>query len=394
MNIVGLISGTSADGIDAALCEITGAPPHVQARIRHAITYPYPEGFQQRVLDACLPEHGHVDVLCQLNADLGEQFALAVRHVVEAAGLSLPDIDLIGSHGQNVWHMVQPDGQVSATLQLTEAAVIAERTGITTISNFRPRDVAAGGQGAPLTSYADWLLLRHPAQWRAVQNLGGIGNVTFLPPLTVSDRAPLAFDTGPSNALIDVATHRLTDGAQAYDRDGALAAQGRVDEVWLASMLEHPYFKRQPPKTTGRELFGPVMGTALVDEGRAHGLDTTDILATLTALSAASIADAYRRFAPAPVSDVILGGGGTRNPVLVRMLRERLHPVPVKTHEDLGLDSDNKEALVFALLAHETWHARPGTHPALTGARHATVLGQITPGDNYAELVRQTWCRP
>lgn len=394
MNIVGLISGTSADGIDAALCEIAGAPPNLQARIRHAITVPYPDGFQQRVLDACLPEHGRVDVLCQLNVDLGEQFARAVQRVVAAAGLSLPEIDLVGSHGQNVWHMVQPDGQVSATLQLTEASVIAERTGITTISNFRPRDVAAGGQGAPLTSYADWLLLRHPTEWRAVQNLGGIGNVTFLPPLSEPDRDPLAFDTGPSNALMDVATYRLTAGAQAYDRDGALAAQGTVDDAWLETLLAHPYFERQPPKTTGRELFGPVMGAALVDDGHARGLAAPDILATLAALSAASIADAYRRFAPAPVRDVVLGGGGTRNPVLVRMLRERLHPVPVLTHEDLGLDSDNKEALVFALLAHETWHARPGTHPALTGARHASILGQITPGSNYAELVRQTWCRP
>lgn len=391
MLIVGLMSGTSADGIDAALCEITGAPPQVQARIIKGITHPYPEGFQQRILDACLPDRSRVDTLCQLNADLAEHFAQAALHVIAEAGLTGTGVDLIGSHGQTVWHQVQPDGRVSATLQIAEAAVIAERTGITTVSNFRPRDVAAGGQGAPLTGYADWLLLRHTAHWRAVQNIGGMGNVTFLPPLIDSSRMPLAFDTGPGNALIDAVATVITGGAQRYDRDGLLAAQGRVDLSWLHALLDHPYYRRLPPKTTGRELFGAAMGESLVHEGRARGLDDASIVATLTALTAASIAEAYRRFAPAPVDEAILGGGGARNPVLVAMLRERLHPARVMTHEDIGLDSDNKEALVFALLAYETWHARPGTHPALTGARHAAILGQITPGQNYAALIRQTW---
>lgn len=392
MIIVGLISGTSADGIDAALCEITGVPPDIHAHIRCAITDPYPAGFQQRILNACLPEKSRVDELCQLNFDLGELFALAAQHVIEKAGLALADVDLIASHGQNVWHMVRPDGRVSATLQITEAAVIAERTGITTVSNFRTRDVAAGGQGAPLASYLDWLLLRHPTHWRAAQNLGGIGNVTFLPPLADPDHPPLAFDTGPGNALIDVVVTLLTNGAQTYDRNGMLAAQGRVDEEWLAALLAHPYFERHPPKTTGRETFGAIMGEELLREGFARGLDGPSIVATLTALTAASVADAYRRFCPAPIAEVILAGGGARNPILVQMLRERLHPIPVLISEDIGLDSDNKEALLFALLAYETWHARPGTHPALTGARHGSVLGHITPGQNYVDLIRRTWC--
>ena len=392
MIIVGLISGTSADGIDAAVCEISGAPPHLYARIRHAITYPYPDGFQRRIHRACQPEHSPVDALCQLNADLGEHFAAAAQRAIVAAGLTGAEVDLIGSHGQTVWHMVQPDGRVSSTLQIGEAAIIAERTGITTVSNFRPRDVAAGGQGAPLTGYLDWLLLRHPDHWRAVQNLGGIANVTFLPPLSDPDSDPLAFDSGPSNALIDGAMVTLTGGAQSYDRDGALASQGRVDEAWLRALLTHPYYTRRPPKTTGRELFGLEMAAELVNEGHVRGLDDAGIVATLTALTAESIADAYRRFAPAPVGEIILGGGGARNPALVAMLRERFDPAPVRTHEDIGLDSDNKEALVFATLAHETWHARPGAHPALTGASHGAVLGQITPGANYADLLRRTWC--
>jgi anhydro-N-acetylmuramic acid kinase len=392
MLIVGLISGTSADGIDAALCEISGAPPRLQARIVHAITHPYPDGFQQRIHNTCLPELSRVDDICQLNAELGEHFAQAVQHVIADAGRSPADVDLIGSHGQTVWHMVQPDGRVTSTLQLTEAAVIAERTAITTVCNFRPRDIAAGGQGAPLTSYADWVLLRHPDHWRAVQNLGGIGNVTFLPPLSDTTSDPLALDTGPSNALIDSAVILITSGRQGYDRDGLLAARGTVDEDWLRALLTHPYYQRQPPKTTGRELFGPPMAAELFAQGRARGLDDSSILATLTALTAASIADAYQHFAPAPVAEVIAGGGGTRNPTLMTMLRQRLDPVPVRTHEDIGLDSDNKEALVFALLAHETWHARPGNHPALTGADHPVVMGQIVPGANYADLIRRTWC--
>jgi anhydro-N-acetylmuramic acid kinase len=392
MIIVGLISGTSADGIDAAVCEITGAPPSLRARIRHAITYPYPDGLQRRIHRACQPEHSPVDALCELNADLGAHFAAAALRAIDGAGLTAADVDLIGSHGQTVWHMVQPDGRVSSTLQIGEAAVIAERTGITTVSSFRTRDVAAGGQGAPLTSYLDWLLLRHPDHWRAVQNLGGIANVTFLPPLSDADSDPLAFDSGPSNALIDGAMVTLTGGAQSFDRDGALAAQGRVDEAWLQVLMAHPYYERKPPKTTGRELFGLEMAEELVSDGRGRGLDDASIVATLTALTAESIADAYRRFAPAPMGEIILGGGGARNPALVAILRARFDPVPVRTHEDIGLDSDNKEALVFATLAHETWHARPGAHPALTGASHGAVLGQITPGANYAVLLRRTWC--
>lgn len=390
--IVGLMSGTSADAIDAALCEIEGTPPSLKTRIVHAVTHPYPDGFQARILDACLPEKSHVDTLCQLNFDMGELFAAAANRVIQEAGLSPDEVDFIGSHGQTVWHMVQPSGSVSATLQITEASIIAERTGITTISNFRSRDIAAGGQGAPLTGYADWLLLRHPQHWRAIQNIGGMGNVTFLPPLSDETHPPLAFDTGPGNALIDGAITILTEGKQIYDQDGQMAARGRIDEDWLQTLVLHPYYESRPPKTTGRELFGSLMARELVTEGRARGLDDSSIMATITGLTAASIADAYTRFAPAPIQEVILGGGGARNPALVGLLGSLLPAARILTHEDVGLDSDNKEALVFALLAHETWHGRTGNLPALTGAQHPVVLGQITPGKNYANLIRRTWC--
>jgi len=390
MIVVGLISGTSADGIDAALCEITGEPPYLQARIVQAITQPYPPEVRQRVLAACQPATGSVDLVCQLNFDLAEHFAGVTLQLIEQAGVS--DVDLIGSHGQTVWHSVLADGQVSATLQLTEAAVLAERTGVTTVSNFRTRDIAAGGQGAPLTSYADWLLLRHADHWRAVQNIGGIGNVTFLPPLSDTQNSPLAFDTGPGNVLIDAAINKITHGAQTFDRDGMYARRGKVDAAWLEELLQHPYYALRPPKTTGRELFSTDMASLLVEDGYRRALDAPDIITTLTALTAGTVVDSYRCFAPAAVAEVVLGGGGHSNPVLVEMLQTLLQPVPVHSHEDIGLSSDHKEALVFALLAYETWHARPGNLPALTGASSPVVLGQITPGRNYADLVRETWC--
>lgn len=392
MRIVGLMSGTSGDGIDTALFEVSGHPPQLDARMIAGETLPYDDPFRQRILTACSPNDSRVDAVCQLNVDVGERFAEAALYIIKQAGFSPDEIDLIGSHGQTIWHQVAADGTVTATLQIGEAAVIAERTGVTTISNFRPRDVAVGGQGAPLTGYADWLLLRHPDHWRAVQNIGGMGNVTFLPPLSDTSSTPLAFDTGPGNALIDAAVYKLTNGQFTYDVDARMARRGKLDEEWLEILLANPFFRRQPPKTTGRELFGTDMARHLVAEGQNRHLNPDSIVATITALTAQSIADAYQRFAPHPVEEVILGGGGRHNPVLVELIQSFTGGARVLTHEDIGLDSDFKEALVFALLAHETWHNRPGTHPALTGAQFPVVLGQITAGKNYASLLRRTWC--
>jgi anhydro-N-acetylmuramic acid kinase len=392
MLVIGLISGTSADGIDTVLCEISGAPPNVNAKIVHAFTKPYDPALRQRILDTFSPDTGHVDQVTRLNADIAEAFAASTLELIADAKLTPADIDLIGSHGQTVWHDVRPDGSAYATLQLGEGAILAERTGITTINNFRARDIAAGGQGAPLTAYADWLLLRHPTQWRAIQNIGGIGNVTFLPPLSDSKSLPLAFDTGPGNALLDSAMTILTGGAYTYDADGSLARTGSVQEDWLDTLLKHPYYERKPPKTTGRELFSKTMTQQLIIEGQRRGYSVPDLMATLTALTSASIADAYQRFQPAPIGEVILGGGGAHNLAMRDLLSGLLSPATVLTHEDIGLSSDFKEGLVFALLAYETWHNRPGNLPSFTGASKPVVLGQITPGVNYLPLLRKTFC--
>ncbi len=390
MYIIGLISGTSADGIDTVLCDISGNSP--SAKVVHAFTQPYAPDLRQRILTAIIPERSRVDEITRLNADVGEAFADAVLKLIKEAGLTPDQIDLIGSHGQTVWHDVRPDGTVYATLQIGEATIIAERTGITTISNFRSRDIAVGGQGAPLTAYADWLLLRHPNHWRAMQNIGGIGNVTFLPPLSDTASEPLAFDTGPGNALIDSAVTSLTDGASTFDRDGLMAKSGTVHHDWLDELLRHPYYERRPPKTTGRELFSPAMAQQLIATGRARGYSANDIVATLTALTAASIADSYRRFAPAPIGEVVVAGGGAHNPAMMAFLADELDSTPLLMSEAIDLSSDYKEGLVFALLAHETWHNRPDNLPSLTGAKARVVLGQITPGNNYLELVRKTLC--
>ena len=389
MFVAGIMSGTSADGVDVAICNIDGQPGSMTAQILCGKTYPYSTALRQRILDNCDRKKSRVDEIAQLNVELAEQFASALIDLAEEQGIALEAIDLVGSHGQTLWHHVLENGQVSATFQIGEGAVIAEQTGITTISNLRTRDVAAGGQGAPLTGYVDWLLLRHQTRWRAIQNIGGMGNVTFLPPLNITDQHPIAFDTGPGNALLDMAVWHFTDHQQTYDKDGKLAKQGRIDETWLNDLLQHPYFERSYPKTTGRELFGTEAAAELIREAESRGLASAEIITTLTALTAANIVDAYKRFAPAPVDEVILGGGGSKNPVMFELLRDLLSPVTVLSHEDLGISSDFKEALVFAVLAYESWHGRPGTLPSLTGAQRATLLGQITPGDNFEALLKR-----
>ena len=391
MIVAGLMSGTSADGVDVAICDIRGGPHALTAKLLCGETFAYEPVLRERILTCCDPTASRVDQIAILNCDLAEVFANCLLEVIARRGMTPGQVDLIGSHGQTIWHNVTPAGQVNASLQISEAAVIAERTGITTISNFRARDIAAGGQGAPLTSYVDWLLLRHPSKWRAVQNIGGMGNVTFLPPLANDSAAPISFDTGPGNALLDIAVGHLTEGALSFDLHGELAQGGRVNEEWLDELLRHPYYARGYPKTTGRETFGSAAAMELLAAAQSRGLSAGEIVATLTALTATNIADAYKRFAPARIDEVILGGGGRHNPVMVGMLRGLLAPAKLMSHEDVGMDSDFKEALVFAILAHETWHNRPAALPALTGARRGSVLGQLTPGANYAALLKRTW---
>ena len=362
MHIVGLMAGTSADGVDVAILEILGIPPQLTWHLLHHVTIPYPPDLREAVLHCC--HHGTVAEVCVLNVRLGEVFAQAALTAMAQAGLEPSHIDLIASHGQTVWH--QP--QDHATLQLGETAVIAERTGIPVIGNFRARDLAAGGQGAPLVAYADGLLFRDPQRIRALQNIGGIANVTYLPPHPA--QGILAFDTGPGNVLIDAAVWHYTHGSRTYDAGGSLAAQGRVDWDWIKEHLQDPYFQQPPPKTTGRECW----------RWENLGLPATlDTLATLTCFTAASIAQSYRTFFPQMPEEVIVSGGGSENHTLIAHLQNLLDPIPVFSSAALGMPSAAKEAASFALLGYESYHRRPGTLPAATGSRHPVILGHLTP---------------
>ena len=386
MRVIGMISGTSADAIEVVVCQINGAPPRLELSVLAARTVSMSMALQRRIHAAATVEGSDVEAICLLDAEIAEAFAEAAIETVADMDLSTPDIDLIGSHGQTIWHAVRDDGSVDSSLQIGNGSRVAERTGITTVSDLRSRDIAAGGQGAPIVAYVDWLLSRHDWAYRAIQNLGGMGNVAYLPPVSDEQTRPLAFDTGPANVLIDVLMTLITEGDESFDRDGATAARGTIDEGWVAQLLGHPYFERMPPKTTGRELFSPAMGAELLIAGRQRGLADEDILATITAFSADSVIDQFDRFLPVPPDEVIAAGGGTRNPVLMARLAERL-PTSTRllTYEDLGYASHHKEAMAMAVLAYETWHGRPGTLPEFTGARHPVLMGAINPGQRMPQ---------
>lgn len=385
MIVVGLMSGTSVDGIDAVVVELNGKPPRLEWKLLKHITVPYAAELRASIFTAFRPETSSVDRLCRLNVDIGAAFAHAALAVIDAVNLKPADVALVGSHGQTMWHAPPTKATLGATLQIGEAAVIAELTGITTVSNLRARDVAAGGHGAPLVSFLDWLFFRHATKMRAIQNIGGIGNVTFLPPLSSTEQA-IAFDTGPGNMLIDDCAARATKGALTFDRNGQLAASGRVNQKLLDELMEHPYLHLLPPKTTGRELFGTQFGAELWQRGKALGMNNADSVATATAFTAESIARAYRDFSPAPIDEIYLAGGGAKNPTLVEMIRTRVAPTQIYQHDQLGLEPDAKEAVAFAVMAYETLHGRTGNLPSCTGAQHPVIMGDITPGRNFQSI--------
>jgi anhydro-N-acetylmuramic acid kinase len=381
------MSGTSADGADAAVVELTREAGRLQVSTRSALTLAFDPPVRDEILAACVPSSGTVDRICRLNAVLGEWFARAALAAVERANVPLRQVALIASHGQTIWHAAQPGAETPATLQIGEPAVIAERTGCTVVANFRPRDVAAGGQGAPLMSYVDYLLFGDAVRSRALQNIGGIANVSWLP-ADGGPQAVVAFDTGPGNVVIDGLMSTFYD--LPCDLDGRVAAGGNVDAGLLAELLADPFFLLPPPKTTGREQFGADYAARLVTRGRARGTLPADLVATATALTARSIAEAYDRFLPI-VDEVVISGGGARNPVLVAWLADEFHRrqrFPVfRRPEDFGISTDAKEAIGFAILGFETIHGRVGNLPNATGARHPVILGTIVPGDNYRRLL-------
>jgi anhydro-N-acetylmuramic acid kinase len=376
---IGLMSGTSADGIDAVVAAISGEGRGLRARIVAHEHRAFSPELRSRILSVCLC--GAVAEICELNFLLGEHFARAAVAVLRKAGLRAQDIAAIGSHGQTIHHL--PNAVTPSTLQIGEPAVIAERTGITTVADFRVRDMAAGGQGAPLVPFADWALFTDKRRPRIIQNLGGIANLTFLPARAKLGEV-IAFDTGPGNMVIDAVVTALSRGSRTFDRGGAWASRGKVSEPLLKRMMAHPFLKLRPPKTTGREEFGEPFILDVLRVARRHRLPDHDIVATVTAFTAASIARAYQRFVFPKLTaaerkrlQIILGGGGTGNATLRRMLQERIGQGEILTHEAFGIANAAKEALAFAILAHEAMAGRPNNVPSATGARHAVVMGKV-----------------
>ncbi|MEL6853945.1 MAG: anhydro-N-acetylmuramic acid kinase [Cyanobacteria bacterium J06607_13] len=382
MKIVGLMSGTSVDGIDAALTDVTGQGYDIRAEFIQGITLPYPPELRSKILALCA---GQPISLADF-AEVDDAIALHCIQAIYALNIDLSTVELIGSHGQTLHHRPPTSHRLGHTLQLGRGGLIAHKTGCPTVSNFRVADMALGGQGAPLVPIIDACLLSQAKRAIAVQNIGGIGNLTYLPPWDKStsptaDTMPPAgvkgWDTGPGNALIDWAVTHLSQGQQTYDKNGDWARQGKPEPALIAAWLQQPFFQQAPPKSTGRELFGADYAQQCWQTAQARGLSEADFLATLTDFTAATIELSYRQFLPALPSTVLIGGGGSRNAYLMERLQQRLPETQVDTTDTHQLNADYKEAIAFAILTYWRWHRVPGNLPSVTGASRPCLLGEI-----------------
>jgi anhydro-N-acetylmuramic acid kinase len=369
------MSGTSLDGIDVAIVVIHGR----QIRTVAFHSMPYPEPVRKAILGVSNTTTT-TGQIARLNFRLGQLYARAVQETIRRGRVRAATIELIGCHGQTIYH--QGDREpflgkpVAVTMQIGEASVIAEELGVPVVSDFRTRDMAAGGKGAPLVPYLDYWLFRHARRGRVALNIGGIANITAIPPGARPDEV-LAFDTGPGNMVMDALTTELTRGRQHFDRNGSIAAGGKVDRKVLDTVLADSYYRRQPPKTAGREQYGAEFMARL----KRTGLPLRDLIATATALTAATIATGIGRFVMSlmPVRDVIASGGGVHNTTLMGYLQAFLPDVRIARSDEFGIDADAKEAVAFAVLAYETFRRRTSNLPSATGARRPVVLGKITP---------------
>lgn len=384
-HVVGMMSGTSVDGVDAALVEISGTDSEPKVKLLAFENKPYPPQVREKIFSLFTPANATVDKVGYMNFLLGEIYAKSALSVIEKAGMKPEEIDVIGSHGQTIWHAPipeSPDGiPVAYTVQIGEGSVIAERTGILTVSDFRVADMAAGGQGAPLVPFSEYLLYRREKETILLQNIGGIGNMTVMP-AGAKPRDVFAFDTGPGNMIIDAVISAVTGGEKTYDAGGETAAKGRVCNALLDILKEEPYYRQPLPKTTGREHFGVQYTEKILSWWKENPIPVEDLLATVTDLTAYSIADAYERYVLPKyrASEIIVGGGGSYNATLLRFMKERFapHGVAVRTQEDLGLSSDAKEAVAFALMADCCMRGKANTLSSVTGAEHPAVMGKIS----------------
>lgn len=382
--VIGLMSGTSVDGIDAAIVEITGHGLETEVDLIAFETFPFPSGVPQRILALCHPDTGRVDDICEMNFYIGYLFAEAVKHILQKIGMRAGNIDLIGSHGQTIHHLPKDANtacnvsRYPSTLQIGEPAVIAHETRIPTIADFRVADMAAGGQGAPLVSYPDYLLFHDGEKTVGLLNIGGIANLTVLPANGTFDSV-CAADTGPGNMCIDAIVSEITEGVEHYDKDGTRAARGTAHQSLIDEWLKHPFFQLSPPKTTGREMFGHTYAMECLAVCREHKLSDNDYIATLTELTVQTIADYIARFITGqnPIDTLYVSGGGVHNQTIMRRLSELLVNTAVESVDNSGISADAKEAIAFAILANETLHGNAGNLPSATGASVRKILGKF-----------------
>jgi anhydro-N-acetylmuramic acid kinase len=385
MRVLGMMSGTSADGIDVALARISGAPPAISAKIEGHHHFRFPAKVRDAILRLANGAPTTTAEISQLNVLLGEEFARAAIAACKRWRVPLRQISLIGSHGQTIFHQGVAAGflgrRVASTLQIGEPSIIAERTGVTTIADFRPADVAAGGQGAPLVSFVDYLLYRDARIGRVALNIGGIANLTVIPAGARADQV-FAFDTGPGNMIVDAIVEVMTRGRHRYDRDARIALRGKTVSPVLDRLLEDVYLRKSPPKTAGREQFGRAYAEKVLAWGKRHRATTEDLVRTATVFTSLSIADALRRFVlpRARVDELIVAGGGARNPLLMAQLAAALPEIEIVPASEFGIPAEAKEAFAFAVLAYEAYHGRANNRPSATGARHPAVMGKLVRG--------------
>ena len=375
MIVIGLISGTSVDGIDAALVDVKGREQDLEVKLLVGATYPYPEPLREQILAVCGGKRLNIAELAELDDAIAIEFARAARQIQ----VQQPTAELIGSHGQTIYHRPPTKQQLGYSYQIGRGELIARQANIKTVNNFRVADITAGGEGAPLVSKIDLCLLSHPNKTRVVQNLGGISNLTYLPSKTTTDWSTKIFgwDTGPANTLLDLAVARLSNGTKTYDKDGQWAAQGTPDKELVIQWLQQDFFQQSPPKSTGRELFGKdYLAQCWQDMDRLN-LGDSDRLATLTEFTVASIVHSYRRFLPQIPDEVLLCGGGSRNLYLRQRLKAELTSAQIRTTDEVGMNGDFKEAIAFAVLAYWRVMSIPGNLPQVTGASEPVLLGNI-----------------